>query len=231
MSIRTKERASWSKMFTDRHYHATLDTDTDKFAIISWQSDSYPVYFNYIVDKLHGKFIVSSCYGESVAEYTCTVTINGLKADRPRQLTLSELRTLVNDENDYVNRFERTTNKFEYDIDVIIETLKPLCDDDEIYAYLEEDDLYDLDDPDDFWDTIGADLEETIANNTPDGEELSDDAMDELCSNEMLTSCGCTHDDIKGAICDGKRISDIVFAWSVGFDMACEQLGIKPAHQ
>lgn len=214
MSISTERKAKCREIF--KNHHAEMILDTDRFAIIDWRDENgVKYYINYVVDKLKGTLTVNGSCGRSIANYS-------------HPMTIPELRTSISNENDYVNNLRITTARFEYDVDVMLEKLKSMADNDSIAEFIDSDDP---DNIDKFWCAVRCDLDKIIINDTDEGERLVDYAFDEFDTDGMLTyCCNCESDAIRNAILEGRRIAMPVFLWSVGFNMACEQLGIKPAH-
>lgn len=209
MSI-SETRKTCREMF--KNFRATLAANTDEFAIINWQAEDEPHRINYIVDKSSGEFIISGSTGKSIAEYS-------------RPLTLSKLRALAGNENDYANKIRMASSRFEYDVNGIIKTLRSLFDSHGVNVK-ERLDQEGFDSIDELWDCVSTDLERTITDNTPDGAPLSNDAIRDFACKGPLSYYDIPYEDISNAIRNGQRASDKVIYWLTGFDMACEQLGI-----
>lgn len=185
-------------------HKATLIQDTDRYLIIDWRKadGSGDYYVNYIVDKKRGSLIVSGDLGDSIATWYNPITPQNLK-------------NYVWNVDYYMGKFQCASNKYKIEKETILEDIKKnlFYDDEDI---IDDFDLYtDYEDEHEFWDDMEDKIEESIRNN----EFIPTEELTELIEKfdedyfEWLYDCG-------------KRTHIRVYLWAVGFNMACEQLGI-----
>lgn len=182
-------------------HKATLIQDTDRYCIIDWRraDGSGDYYVNYIVDKKRGSLVVSGDVGDSIATWYNPIKVSSLKC-------------YLNDIDYYISKMQCASDKYRFDDDDIITDIKEHFSECEIEIDAE---LYNYDSEEEFWE----DLESEIADSGIGYEFHPTERLRDIISEyddyyyEWLFDCG-------------RRIDMRVYLWAVGFQMACEQLGI-----
>lgn len=194
-----EKREACEKSFAT--HKAELIQNTDRYLIIDWRKEngSGDYYVNYIVDKKRGSLIVSGDLGDSIATWY-------------NPLEPTKLKQYIQDIEYYVSKFQATSDGYFYETENIIADMKKEIElDDESYTVYGE--IYSIDE---LWEMIEEEVESCTYN---DNFILSDKL------NHILEEIGCVEAFYWLYGC-GKRIHTRVYLWAVGFDMACEQLGI-----
>lgn len=182
-------------------HKAELIQNTERFLIIDWRKEdgSGHYYVNYIVDKKRGSLIVSGDLGDSIATW-----FNPIEP--------AKLKRYIQDIGYYVEKFQATSHDYFYETENIIADMKNEIEgDDDSFAV--DGDIYSIGE---LWELIEEEVESCIDNNN----FIPSDTL-----NHILEEIGCV-DTFEWLYRCGERICHRVYLWAVGFDMACEQLGI-----
>lgn len=184
-------------------HKATLIQDTDRYLAIDWRrsNGSLDYYVNYILDKKRGSLIISGDLGNCIATWY-------------NKLDAAKVKSLVNNVPYFVGKFQCASDQYTY------------CEDDvlaDVIDRLREFNLDELvignnlsDSLDDFLEDIKSEISESTCRL---GEFLPTDRLTETIEqidpdfSEWLYRCG-------------QRIHPRVYLWAVGFQMACDQLGL-----
>jgi len=182
-------------------HKAELIQNTERFLIIDWRKEDGSGYYyvNYIVDKKRGNLIVSGDLGDSIATWY-------------NPLEPAKLKRYIQDIGYYVSKFQATSHDYFYEAENIIADMKKEIEVDED-SFTVDGDIYSIGE---LWELIEEEVESCIYN---DGFIPSDNL------NHILEEIDCV-DALYWLYDCGKRIEKNVYLWAVGFDMACEQLGI-----
>lgn len=182
-------------------HKAELIQNTERFLIIDWRKEdgSSHYYVNYIVDKKRGSLIVSGDLGDSIATW-----FNPLEP--------AKLKRYIQDIGYYVGKFQATSHGYFYGSENIIADMKNEIEVDDD-SFTVDGDIYSIDE---LWKLIEEEVESCIY----DDNFIPSDNL-----NHILEEIGCV-DALYWLYGCGKRIENNVYLWAVGFDMACEQLGI-----
>lgn len=185
-------------------HKATLIQDSDRYLIIDWRREDGSVnyYVNYIVDKKRGSLIVSGDLGDSIATWYNHLEPADLK------------RYIHNDVGYYIGKFQCTSDKYSFDTENILSSIKYHIEDEDVNDYVETSDRFE--NAEEFWEFVEYEVEDSILTNDAfiPTEDLND-VIEEIYPDswEWLGSCG-------------RSISIRVYLWAEGFYMACNQLGI-----
>lgn len=184
-------------------HKATLIQDTDRYLAIDWRrsDDSGDYYVNYILDKKRGSLIISGDLGDCIATW-----YNNVSAEN--------MRSYINSIDYFVSKFQCTSDDYTYDDDKIVaEIRKTITDRGYDTSYCCESNCMD---ESDLWEEIKHEVSNSVR-----GRRL-------FVPTERLTEIiGEIDDDYFEWLYDcGKEISMRVYLWAVGFQMACDQLGL-----
>lgn len=183
-----------------KNFAATVILRNDQFFIVDWRdksgSGNYAV--RYLLDIEKGNFIVTGDVGDSVASWFNRVTPDKLKA-------------YINDVGYYMEKFQTTSDQYTHNWPDVLEDLERLKE--EILS--ENPNLYREDVEVDFSEMRDL-LEDADLDSSGSYTEELTDLFEKYCDNwweSNFANLGC-------------RTSQKVILWAVGFQMACEQLGI-----
>lgn len=182
-------------------HKAELIQNTDRFLIIDWRKEngSSHYYVNYIVDKKRGSLIVSGDLGDSIATWY-------------NPLEPAKLKQYIQDIGYYVSKFRATSHGYFYGTENIIADMKKEIEVDDD-SFTVDGDIYSIGE---LWELIEEEVESCIYNDNFIPSDNLNHILEEIgCVEAFYWLYGC-----------GKRIENNVYLWAVGFDMACEQLGI-----
>lgn len=191
-----------------RHFKthkATLIQDTDRYLAIDWRrSDgSGEYYVNYILDKKRGSLVVSGDLGNCIAIWYNT-------------LDVTKLKSFINDIGYFIKKFQCSTDKYVYDEKDIIADIREMIKGKQIdlNEFVENNDDW-YNDVDEFWRTVEDEIYESRCGDTFMPTEHLVEIFSKIDADyyEWLYSCG-------------RRIAPRVYLWAVGFQMACDQLGL-----
>ena len=186
-------------------HKATLIQDTDRYLAIDWRrSDgSGDYYVNYILDKKRGSLIISGDLGDCIATWY-------------NKLDVANAKSYINNVGYFIGKIQCASDKYTYDEEDVIADIREHFEDFDI----DETDVYSIefgiDNMDDFWQTVEEEVSESTCRSgvfAPTDNlvkiigQIDDDYF------EWLYSCG-------------ERIHPRVYLWAVGFQMACDQLGL-----
>lgn len=199
---------NWEKWHTHaleafKTHKATLVQDTERYCIIDWRrlDGEGDYYINFIIDKKRGNFIVSGDLGDSIATWYNPITVSNLKSYIYKNIDY------------YMSKFQCTSDKYFYDEDYVFDSLIGYLEEESIENYIEN--SYKFDDFQEFEEEI----RDQICNSNKGDEFVPTNELYEIVSDidpdcfEYLYTCGA---QIKGR----------VYLWAIGFNMACEQLGL-----
>lgn len=196
-----EKREACEKSFAT--HKAELIQNTDRYLIIDWRKEngSGDYYVNYIVDKKRGSLIVSGDLGDSIATWY-------------NPLEPTKLKRYIQDIGYYVSKFQAASNCYFYESENVIADMKKELDTFENNCVGIDGKLYSVNA---LWEMIEDEIDEDCIYNN---EFIPSDNLIHI-----LEEIGCedTHEWLYRC---GRRIHGRVYLWAVGFDMACEQLGI-----
>lgn len=189
-------------------HKATLIQDTERYFAMDWRrSDgSVDYYVNYILDKKRGSLIISGDLGDCIATW-----YNNVSAEN--------MRSHINSIDYFMSKFQCTSDDYIYDEDDIVADIRKIITE------------------------RSYDTSYCCERNCLDESELWEEIKHEVCNSirsrrlfvptERLTEIiGEIDDDYLEWLGDcGKEISMRVYLWVVGFQMACDQLGIGKEKQ
>ena len=192
-----EKREACEKSFAT--HKAELIQNTDRFLIIDWRKEDGrgDYYVNYIVDKKRGSLIVSGDLGDSIATWY-------------NPLDPANLKQYIQNVGYYIGKFQAASDRYFYETENIIADMKKEI---EVVSSTVDGVIYSIDE---LWELI----EEEVANCEHDRDFIPSDTL-----NHILEEIGC-EDTFEWIYRCGERICHRVYLWAVGFDMACEQLGI-----
>lgn len=184
-------------------HKATLIQDTERYLAIDWRrSDgSGDYYVNYILDKKRGSLIISGDLGDCIATWYNNVSTENM-------------RSYINSIDYFISKFQCTSDDYTYDDDKIVaEIRKTITDHGYDTSYCCERNCMD---ESDLWEEIKNEVSNSVR-----GRRL-------FVPTERLTEIiGEIDGDYFEWLYDcGKEISMRVYLWAVGFQMACDQLGL-----
>lgn len=183
-----------------KDFNATVVLRNDQFFIVDWRnkngSGDYAI--RYLLDIEKGNFIVTGDLGDSVACWF-------------NRVTPEKLRSYINDIGYYMSKFQTTSDQYTYDQDDVEEDLENVKE--EILSEC----------PSLYWDEVDADFAKM--------QELLDDmdlGENNNYTDELTELFEKYNDDWweSDFVNLGRRTSQRVILWAVGFQMVCEQLGI-----
>lgn len=188
-------------------HKATLIQDTERYFAMDWRrSDgSGEYYVNYIVDKKRGSIIISGDLGDCIATWY-------------NKMSVEDLKKYIGDVGYFMKKFQCTTDGYTLYDDDIMDDIREQLNDFDIPEFIREGKLkypFDFDDEGEFWQMV----ENEICDSIRGRDFIPTEALRETIGLvdgdyfEWLYSCG-------------KRIHPRVYLWAVGFQMACDQLGI-----
>lgn len=187
-----------------KNHKATLVYQNDDFTIIDWRNaDGSSDYFiSFIVDKRRGSLHVDGDLGSSIATWYNRITVSDLKS------------YIYNDIGYYMSKFQCASDDYCYEEEeAVFDDLVELLEREAVDSFIEMSDDYD-----DF-DEFKKDVIDEIGNSIYDNQFIPTEKLYKIATDiyedawEGLTDCG-------------KEISGRVYLWSIGFYMACEQLGM-----
>lgn len=183
-------------------HKATLIQDTDRYLAIDWRkgNGSGDYYVNYILDKKRGSLIISGDLGDCIATWYNKVSAKNMKS-------------YIGSIDYFISKFQCASDDFTYDEDDIVADIRKTITERE----------YD----------ISYCCERNCVSESELWEEIEHEVYESIqCgkfvpTERLLEIIGWIDGDYFEWIgyC-GKRISPRVYYWAVGFQMACEQLGL-----
>lgn len=195
------------KQYQDRFatHKATLIQDTDRYLAIDWRKSngSGDYYVNYILDKKRGSLIISGDLGDCIATWY-------------NKLCIENAKEYINNMGYFVKKIQCASDKYTYDYENVISDIHKELEDvdfDISDVYSIERGIFDMND---FWRVV----EEEVGKST--------DRMGLFLPTDKLIQT------IENVCCDywewlyicGERIHPRVYLWAIGFQMACDQLGL-----
>lgn len=185
-----------------KNHKATLIQDTDRFLIIDWRNanGSSNYYVNYIVDKKRGSLIVSGDLGDSIATWY-------------NPIEPSKLKVYIRSIDYYISKFQCSSDDYNHKPDDIVSDLRGQLEEDDVQEFINTDDEFDT--VEEFWEYIDDEVSLSIYGK----EFIPSENLRNIIEKIHCDSWEWLHD------C-GQRVDMRVHLWSVGFNMACEQLGI-----
>ena len=186
-------------------HKATLIQDTDRYLAIDWRKSngSGDYYVNYILDKKRGSLIISGDLGDCIATWY-------------NKLDAAKVKSYVNDVPYFMGKFQCASDDYTYEEGDVIADIR---------EHFEEYDIdvtevfgieYGVFDVDDFWHAVEEEVSESTCRAgkfLPTNRLIKIMELVDYDFYEWLYSCG-------------KRIHQRVYLWAVGFQMACDQLGL-----
>ena len=198
----------WEKYFKlaqdkFKNHKATLIQDSERYTIIDWRNEngSGEYYINFIVDKKRGSLIVSGDLGDSIATWYNSLAVSDLKS------------YIYKDTGYYMSKFQCTSDKYFYDDDYVFKCLINYLERDCIEDYIETSTDFDN------FQEFEEEIKEQICDSIRGDEFIPTDRLYEIVTDinpdgwEYLHNCGA-------------QINPRVYLWEIGFNMACEQLGM-----
>lgn len=185
-------------------HKATLIQDTKRYFAIDWRrSDGGGDYYiNYILDKMRGSLIISGDLGNCIATWY-------------NELTAANVKRHLNSVDYFMEKFRCTSNDYTYFSDDVKADIREHFD----YYGINVEEICEeetFDDVEEFWLYIENEVDESTAR-----------VNKFLPTDELLRMIEKIDGDYFEWLYDcGKRIHPRVYLWSVGFQMACEQLGL-----
>lgn len=186
-------------------HKATLIQDNDRYLAIDWRKSngSGDYYANYILDKKRGSIIISGDLGDCIATWY-------------NKLNVANAKSYIDNVDYFIGKIQCSTDKYTYYDDDVIADIREKIENSEI----DISDVYNIElgifDMDDFWQAI----EDEVAESTsrlgmffPTDKLVKMMEMINCDYYEWLYSCG-------------ERIHPRVYLWAIGFQMACDQLGL-----
>lgn len=199
---------NWEKWYNHalkafKTHKATLIQDTERYCIIDWRkSDGGGEYYiNFIVDKKRGSLIVSGDLGDSIATWYNSLTISNLKSYIYKSIDY------------YMSKFQCTSDKYFYEENYVFDSMIEYLGKENIENYIES--SYKFDDFQEFEEEIREQISYSIRGD----EFVPTNELYEIVTDidpdgwEYLSECGA-------------QIQGRVYLWAIGFNMACEQLGM-----
>lgn len=188
-------------------HKATLIQDTDRYLAIDWRrSDgSGDYYVNYILDKKRGSLIISGDLGDCIATWY-------------NRLSVENLKQYIGDVGYFMNKFQCASDDYTHYEDDIMDDIREQLKDFDIPGFVEEckaEYRFDFDDEDEFWQTVESEVSDSI---------LGRDFIPTETLREILSRLDGDCFEWTGRL--GERIHPRVYLWAVGFQMACDQLGL-----
>ena len=206
-------KTEWEKNYeiaqrSFKGHRATLIQDSDRFTIIDWRkaNGSVDYYINFIVDKKRGSLIVSGDLGDSIATWYNPVTISNLK------------RYIYHDIPYYMSKFQCSSDDYYYEQEFVFECLM-----EHLFGY-DEDFVENLESyvsasEFDSIEEFRAELMEEVNKSINNDDFIPTDRLYEIATDVYP-------DAWEGMNKLGARIQTRVYLWAIGFNMACNQLGM-----
>lgn len=188
-------------------HKATLIQDTERYLAIDWrkESGSGEYYVNYILDKKRGSIIISGDLGDCIATWY-------------NKMSVENLKQYIGDVGYFLKKFQCASDDYTHYEDDIMDDIREQLKDYDIPAFVEEcktDYRFDFDDEGEFWQTV----EDEVCNSILGRHFVPTEKIREIFS--------CLDgDSFEWIGWLGERIHPRVYLWAVGFQMACEQLGL-----
>lgn len=188
-------------------HKATLIQDTDRYLAIDWRKSngSGEYYVNYILDKKRGSLIISGDLGDCIATWY-------------NKLTVENAKEYINNVGYFMKKFQCATDDYTHYDDDIMDDIREQLEDFDIPGFIEECKAgyrFDFDDEDEFWQTVESEVCDSI---------LGRDFVPTEKLREIIGRLDGDSFEWIGRL--GERIHPRVYLWAVGFQMACDQLGI-----
>lgn len=182
-------------------HKAHLLMSNDRFTAIDWRRPGSSNYFiSYIVDRKLGSLIIHGDLGDCIASWNHAVTV-------------ADMKGYVKDVPYFMGKFQCSSDKLIYETDTVLDCIinNLFNSDEEIYDYFTDREEYLH-----FREELYSEVDTSIKNGedffpTEHLVEMVTDVYDDAW--EMLYECGA-------------MISPRVYLWSIGFIMACDQLGM-----
>ena len=183
-------------------HKATLIQDTYRYLAIDWRkgNGSRDYYVNYILDKKCGSLFISGDLGDCMATWY-------------NSLDVTHMKSFVNDVPYFMGKCQCMSDNYTYYEEDIMADIQNQLKDFDIAAFVNDEWIGNIDD---FWQTV----EDEVSKSTSRlGKFLP---TDELI--KIISELDC--DYFRWLYSCGKRIHPRVYLRAVGFQMACEQLGL-----
>lgn len=190
-------------------HKAALIQNTDRYLAIDWRKEngSSEYYVNYILDKKRGSIIISGDLGDCIATWY-------------NKLSVENAKQYIGDVGYFLKKFQCSSDDYTHDEDDIMDDIREQLKDFDIPLFVEECNAeyrygFDFDDEDEFWQTVESEVSDSVLGRKFIPTELLREILNHLDGDafEWIGSLG-------------KRIHPRVYLWAVGFQMACEQLGL-----
>lgn len=202
-----KELEKYRKSFET--HKATLIQDTERYLAIDWRREdgSGAYYVNYILDKKRGSIIISGDLGDCIATWY-------------NKLSVENLKQYIGDVGYFLKKFQCASDDCTHYEDDIMDDIREQLKDYDIPAFVEECNAeyrygFDFDDEDEFWQTIESEVCDSVIGRRFFPTETLREIMSRI-DGDCFEWIGRL----------GERIHPRVYLWAVGFQMACEQLGL-----
>lgn len=183
-------------------HKATLIQDTDRYLAIDWRkgNGSGDYYVNYILDKKRGSLIISGDLGDCIATWY-------------NRIDVAHVKSFVNDVPYFMGKFQCASDDYTYYEEDVMTDIQNQLEDFGVVEFVNDEWTGGIFD---FWQTVEDEVSESTSGL---GKFLPTDELIKIISeldcdySQWLYSCG-------------QRIHPRVYLWAVGFQMACEQLGL-----
>lgn len=188
-------------------HKAALIQNTDRYLAIDWrkESGSGEYYVNYILDKKRGSIIISGDLGDCIATWY-------------NRLNVEDLKQYIGDVGYFLKKFQCASDDYTHYEDDIMDDIREQLKDYDIPECVEEcktDYRFDFDDEEEFWQTIENEVCDSVLGRNFVPTEMLREIIGRLDGDSF---------EWIGRL--GERIHPRVYLWAVGFQMACEQLGL-----
>ena len=186
-------------------HKATLIQNTDRYLAIDWRKNngSGDYYVNYILDKKRGSLIISGDLGDCIATW-----YNKLDAEK--------VKSFVNDVPYFMGKFQCASDDYTYDGGDVIADIREYFENFNIDTTDVSSIEFGIYDMDDFWQAVEEEVSESTCRSgvfAPTNRLIKIIEHVDCDCYEWLYNCG-------------QRIHQRVYLWAVGFQMACDQLGL-----
>lgn len=183
-------------------HKATLIQDTERYLAIDWRrsNGSVDYYVNYILDKKRGSLIISGDLGDCIATWY-------------NKVSPKNMGSYLGSIDYFMSKFQCASDDFTYDEDdVIADIRKTISESGHSISYCCERNCMS---ESELWEEIAREVYKSIrcGKIIPTERLLEIIGLIDSDYFEWIGSCG-------------KKISPRVYFWTIGFQMACEQLGL-----
>lgn len=184
-------------------HKATLIQDTERYLAIDWRKSngSGDYYVNYILDKKRGSLIISGDLGDCIATWY------------NNSLDVAHVKSFVNNVPYFMGKFQCASDDYTYYEEDVMADIQNQLKDFDIAEFVNDEwsgDIYD------FWQTVEDEVSESTSRL---GKFLPTDEL-------VKIMCDVDDDFSQWLYSCGQRIHPRIYLWAVGFQMACEQLGL-----